>query len=1420
MFKKDITSRYWPELSKAALPYVETDFSRWTWEGDESDDMIETGSTETINMDADLQEYQEREYAFDLDFYADVIPKVVEEHLTKQGLMITLLKKKLDSQHWPSLQREEAGRAPPYIRTEFNQWTWEGDESDDTIRASPDSYSLGGEDFFEAASELDQHGKIFYERFGRLGDTEDITEFVSCLRTVLELRPEPHPNRADSLGNLGVALYAQYEHRGDLESLKESIQCHREGLELRPTPHPNRSDSLNGFANALSQRFGQTGDPETLEESIQCYREALELRPAPHPKRSSSLINLGWTLNIRFNHMGDFKDLEESVHWNREALELCPAPHPNWSMLLNNLAVALSTRFEQQGKFENLEESIQCHREALWLRPSPHPTDLIHSQTADFENLEESIQYDREALELRPAPHPDRPDSLNNLAAALFTQFNRKGDLENLEESIQCHREALELVPAPHPSRAVSLNNLAAALSTRFDQKGDFENLEESIQCHKEALELRPAPHPYRPDVLSNLAIALSTRFEEKGGYEDLKESIQCHREALELVPAPYLYWSALLNNLANALFREFELKGDLMKLEESIQWHRQALKLRPAAHPYQHDSLNNLAAALCTRFEQKGDFENLEESIQYQREALQLRPAPHPRQSESLNSLGKTLHIQFEQKGDFENLEESIQCLKEALELRLAPHPNRPDSLNNLAISLFRQFAQKGDFEILEESIQCHREALELRPAPHPCWPLSLNNLAIALYTRFKRRGDFENLEEFIQYHRKALELFPAPHPDWSVSLNNLANALFTCFETTGDFEKLEESIASYLLPASPSDPAHIPSPSFIFTHLEAAMKAFCVAIDTLSSSSLAQFSSGLAWATNSHSSHPSALEAYEHTIALLPRLATLDLHLQACQDALRRSDGLAHNAASCTISAGSLEQAIEFLEEARGVFWSQLLHLCTPLDHLQSKAPELAKKLRGLSIALEQGSFRNVSLVVDSNQKQRMTMEQEATHFCHLNEEWDCTLEEVRNLDGFENLLLPKPFHELKRAAINRHIVILNASKYGCDGLILTEHGITHVPFPNITLENAILLGHLLQLALSLGGTYSHISDEIHLMLQPMLDEVALLPDTTHSYIPDEIHKALRSLSDQLKPKKAHFQHHLVPGTRPEIIQYILASLWFTIVHPVIETLGLQRSDSPPRIWWCPTGPFAFLPIHAAGIYDFSGNSQVETSDYMISSYTPTLSPLLAHASQLNDSFKMLAIVEPSGLDYTLEELTRIRKWVLPKHLIALRVPESPAATVEDVLSHISKASIAHFACHGTQNNEKPLESALQVLPGDDVQISKIMGLHLNASLAFLSACETATGDRKVPDETVHIAAAMLFAGFRSVVGTMWAIRDSDAPDVVDSVYRHLFKDGTTQIPDTTEAALALHLAVKKMRKETKCSFEQWVPFIHLGL
>jgi CHAT domain-containing protein len=140
------------------------------------------------------------------------------------------------------------------------------------------------------------------------------------------------------------------------------------------------------------------------------------------------------------------------------------------------------------------------------------------------------------------------------------------------------------------------------------------------------------------------------------------------------------------------------------------------------------------------------------------------------------------------------------------------------------------------------------------------------------------------------------------------------------------------------------------------------------------------------------------------------------------------------------------------------------------------------------------------------------------------------------------------------------------------------------------------------------------------------------------------------------------------------------------------------------------------------------------------------------------------MLMVIQPKAignsraLDSTRDELLKVKQIVKSDHLISLDLSQEPAST-EKILSHLSTTSIAHFACHGQQDTKNPLESALILDDGERLKISRIMEQPMpGASLAFLSACETALGDERLPDEVIHLAASMLFAGFHGAVATMW--------------------------------------------------------------
>ena len=67
----------------------------------------------------------------------------MEKHLTEQCLTIILLKKQMNAQDWPCLQKAEA--VLPLIEMDFKQWTEEHEEtqSDGVISAKTDRHSPG-----------------------------------------------------------------------------------------------------------------------------------------------------------------------------------------------------------------------------------------------------------------------------------------------------------------------------------------------------------------------------------------------------------------------------------------------------------------------------------------------------------------------------------------------------------------------------------------------------------------------------------------------------------------------------------------------------------------------------------------------------------------------------------------------------------------------------------------------------------------------------------------------------------------------------------------------------------------------------------------------------------------------------------------------------------------------------------------------------------------------------------------------------------------------------------------------------------------------------------------------------------------------------------------------------------------------------
>ena len=66
-----------------------------------------------------------------------------------------------------------------------------------------------------------------------------------------------------------------------------------------------------------------------------------------------------------------------------------------------------------------------------------------------------------------------------------------------------------------------------------------------------------------------------------------------------------------------------------------------------------------------------------------------------------------------------------------------------------------------------------------------------------------------------------------------------------------------------------------------------------------------------------------------------------------------------------------------------------------------------------------------------------------------CHLNLEMQRVVANIRELPGLSRFLLPSLFPDLQRAASGGPVVIVYASQYSCDALVvLLDHDPVHIP------------------------------------------------------------------------------------------------------------------------------------------------------------------------------------------------------------------------------------------------------------------------------------------------------------------------------------------------------------------------------------
>ncbi|KAJ2913898.1 hypothetical protein MD484_g6511, partial [Candolleomyces efflorescens] len=536
------------------------------------------------------------------------------------------------------------------------------------------------------------------------------------------------------------------------------------------------------------------------------------------------------------------------------------------------------------------------------------------------------------------------------------------------------------------------------------------------------------------------------------------------------------------------------------------------------------------------------------------------------------------------------------------------------------------------------------------------------------------------------------------------------------------------------------------------------------------------------------------------------ISRLAGLETTLDNRHRILRKWAKEVRLVSGLAAIMGRIDCTLNWLERGRGVVWNQLRGLRPSLEKIQSHSPVIAARLKSLTQRLKLSGGRQKALKdrkLETYEEKVALYEEEATQ-ARSSQEYEEILHKVRGeIPGFENFGLPlNPREWPYNLPFSGPTVLINTTGVGV--------AIAFIP------------GTIRPKVIMLPDINDEKTEQLQDRLKAALRDSQLLRRTDSAVLDESKERAVRP----------HGKFKRSPSVQ---LADILRTLWKQLVKPILDYLGIMRSENPTsRIWWCPTGALTSLPLHAAGIYN--GAEPESISDYAVSSYIPTVTTLMDRVEssrrvvEKGATTKVCLVSEPNapGLPHipgTKTEIARIEELLGGRPDIAATRLEDKECTKEAMLAAMENHNWIHLACHGSQNQDAPMKSGFALADGR-LELSRIIECDLkHAEFAFLSACETSAGDVTLSDESVHLAAAMLAIGYQGVVGTMWSIGDREAPQFAVDFYRELLArsgevDGRRRL-DSEQAAYALHYAIRQLRKrvgDDKCLV--WVPYVHFGL
>ncbi|EPQ59807.1 hypothetical protein GLOTRDRAFT_126104 [Gloeophyllum trabeum ATCC 11539] len=1056
------------------------------------------------------------------------------------------------------------------------------------------------------------------------------------------------------------------------------------------------------------------------------------------------------------------------------------------------------------------------------------------------------------------------------LGCLLLCHFERSPNMGTLRGAFFSLQRAMELICRPHDYHglAACTSHLVRALLTRYNHEHKPEDLDDAIKHQDTVLEVLPGIAIAEPNwaveefgnlvtnALASSSTLLAQRFTITGQREDIDAALGHAERAVSLAKQAGINGAKAANCFTGCLLTRFRAYGyveDINNAEKLVADHKE---IEYAA---------SIGELLLTVFERFGDRQYIDFAIRCLGNALnhcvEQRKAAYKRQLGGYDIptriFGELLRAHLSAfTTPFGGYEAGAMSLASDEEDRITSQLGR-------ALAMRYESAELRNENDIKEAIRLQRVVLGRTFKDSQFYIERLWSLGVSYrigYERSHRKGD---IERAISVLHEALILASEqgniPH---HVQLwTSLAESLLQRYAHRDDLHDNQdfEQAVDYLRKAATCDFG------FTFDRLKAAV----IWASSLHNTTHRLRSRAPISVDSEREVLELALEGYSHAIKLLARAAFIGVSVPSrLAQLLSVPKGLASDAAACAFRlhelsdsrsrARFLEKGIELLDSGRTILWSQAAQVRLELERLKRRDTCLSQEFEELARRL--GFFNMQDVSIEAMEYVSRTLDQK----------WEELVDRVRRLQGFEDFLSPIRFCKLQQAAERGVIVVVNVSHHRCDALVLFQNGGLHLVTLEQMTRDAVeddakdflgllkeggqrgrlrqilgrlwdtlcspVLGRLKQLRViseeqepphirwCLTGKLSFLP--IHAAVPRGKEAKGMLDVVISSYIPSlSIFSRAETWHNFAEPGIPSSEHQVIDSTRGlPVSPYVAVRI--SSKHQQSKTDPASATTLPSQQSMEYNPPGVRGGVEALASRNLSGDAiaapATDRTPYSLAGRTST-----AHAQRGSQYPRVLAVrFSPTSsarhLSHVETEMARLQAHAGSEHDVEI------IASGSSMLAALKRCDWVHFACHGKQDAKNPLNSSLALGDGDIPLYRIAFEAEAKGTFAMLLACETAKGSPGFSDEALHIAAGLQFAGFRSVIATMWRMTDKLGPVIADAVYGHMFEtvkkrsdspDGSNSPPQDGNAAIALRNVMLSLRANARVKWHEWATFVHYG-